>query len=84
MGAPAGPGLQADLVPAPGKLPAERDRRECVARISERGQQDAQELRPAAARTAQAASTSARIIAERPSAVAAIGVTISVPTPASR
>ena len=69
---------------APDELAAEGDRGEGVARISEGGQQDAQGARLSPARTAQAASASARIITDRSSAVAAIGVTISLPTPASR
>lgn len=59
------------------ELASERDRRKGVARLAERGQEKA-------ARRPQSASASARTISPRPSTVAAIGLTISVPTPASR
>lgn len=79
---------------AAGERTAERDRRERVARLAERRDEEppspvptvpalaAGRRRVPAAR--QSDSASARIICERPSAVGAIGVAIRVPTPASR
>ena len=65
-------------MPPPRQLPAKGDRREGMARVAEGGEQKA------AAWLDQTSSATARIIWLRPSASHAIGVIISVPTPASR
>jgi hypothetical protein len=65
-------------VPAADELSSESDRGEGVARIAERGQQQAAGLR------AQSSSASWRTIFTRSSGTNDIGVTIIVPTPASR
>ena len=64
----------------------ERDGRERVAGVTERGEQKPSPvLCPVpCALCAQTSSATARIISLRPSAVHAIGVIMSVPTPASR
>jgi hypothetical protein len=67
-------------VPAAHQRAPERDGGEGVARVPEGGKEEAAGLRP----LRQISSATTRIISERPSAVQAIGVTISVPTPASR
>ena len=66
-------------MPASDQLAPQRDHRERMARLAEGGEQEA----PAFARGAQTSSASVRIITARSSPVAASGVTISVPTPAS-
>ena len=67
------------------RLP-EGDRRERMARVAEsRNQKPSPFPRPATCDLRpQSSSATARIISLRPSAVHAIGVIISVPTPASR
>jgi len=76
------------------ELAAEGDRRKGVTRLAERGQEEATRRRSRIggrrarshllAGDPQSASASARTICPRPSAVGAIGLAISVPTPASR
>lgn len=73
------------------ELAPQRDRRKRVAGLSEGRQQEAPRLGarrlrgdPLRSSFAQSASASARMICERPSALGAIGLVISVPTPASR
>ena len=80
------------------ELAPQRNRREGVAGIAERGQEDpppwpliataagppARDLRAGCLRSVQSTSASVRSIARRPSMSGAIGVVISVPTPASR
>ena len=67
-------------MPARRQLAAEGDHREGVARIAEGGQQQAP---PRSLAGAQTRSASVRSISTRPSSVGAIGVVISVPTPAA-
>src|SRR5690606_23029334 len=74
--APAAPGLEADLVATGGQRLPERDRREGVAGVAEGGEQEAEPR-------AQTSSASSRRIRERDSKSHAIGVIISVPTPAA-
>ena len=62
---------------ARGQRPPERDGREGVAGVAEGGEEDAQ-LR------AQTSSATSRTMRRRESASKAIGMTMSVPTPASR
>ncbi len=62
---------------ARGQRPPEGDGRERVAGVAEGGEQDSQP-------GAQTSSASSRMIRERDSASNAIGVTMSVPTPAWR
>ena len=66
---------------APRELGAKRDRRERVAGVAERREQDAAAI---ARSFAQSISARSRTIRLRSSASMAIGDTIRVPTPASR
>ena len=77
------PGLERDLVAARAQRPAERDRREGMTGVAEGPDQDFQ---AACARVSRSISARSRSICElRFSCVScAIGVTSSVPTPASR
>jgi hypothetical protein len=78
--APLAPSLERDVVPAASELGAQRDRREGVAGIAERGEEDA----TAAARLpAQSISASSRTTRTRASGSNAIEDTIRLPTPAS-
>src|SRR5207247_7615236 len=60
---PPAPRLETDLVPPPHQRPPERDRRERVPGVAERGEHDPPPLH----RTAQFSSASSRIIARRSS-----------------
>ncbi len=73
-------------MPARHERPSERDRRERMPRLAERGEKKTPARLGSGPRppSAQSASASTRMIFERSSAVAAIGVVIRVPTPASR
>ena len=77
--APAVPALQAHRVAAAHQLCAERDRREDMPGGPEGGEEEAPPQR-----FAQTSSASSRIIFTRASGSKAIGVVMSVPTPASR
>ena len=73
------------------ELSPERDRRERMAGLAEGRQQEPPPAIGASPRSralealfGQSDSASARMISERPSAVGAIGLVMSVPTPASR
>ena len=65
-------------MPARRELAAQRDRREGVARVPEGGEEEAAPL------GAQTISASSRTMRLRSSGSNAIGVVMSVPTPASR
>ena len=67
------------VVAAADQLAAERDHRERVPRVAERGEQYA-----ASRAAAQNSSANSRSIFDRASTSNAIGVVMSVPTPASR
>ena len=74
---PAPPGLQRDVMSAPGQLAAQRDDGKRVPRIAERTEQD-----PPVAQ--EASSAISRSCSSRSPFVNASGLTPSVPTPASR
>ncbi len=87
---PAPPGLQRDVVPARGERAAERDHREGVTRVAEGAQQDAHRRTGGRVQRLPGGRGSAGELGEQPQllealgAVNAVGVTPSVPTPASR
>ncbi len=84
---PPTPGLHDHLVPVPAEGPPEGDDRERVSRIPEGAEQDLHERWSSPARctiySSACSSATARSCSIRPSFVHAIGVTPSVPTPAS-
>src|SRR4029077_16215813 len=78
--APPAPGLVGDVVAPGDQLRAERQHGEGVAGLAEGAGEDPQRFAPAQ----PASSATARSCSMRSSRVNAIGMTISVPTPASR